>query len=301
MSFRVVLIENAAKLRYKLDNLLVTIGETETRIPFSDISTIVIDNYDTTLSTRLLGIIAKENITLVICDYNHLPIGIYLGYNTHSRATKVMQKQINMEQRVKDELWAKIVKKKIENQNKVLLKRPSSQLAIDRLKGYFDDVSIGDKTNREGHAAKVYFNELMGKDFSRDDDSYIINSALNYGYAVIRSYIARLCVGYGLNTMIGLFHKNEYNQFNLVDDLMEPLRPIVDLYAIENITDKEFFTFDNRKGLIDLVNHKIIYNNKNQYIANALDMYIYKYSSALENYDFSALELPDLDNYLGKV
>lgn len=299
MSFRVVLIENSAKLRYKLDNLLVTIEEKETWIPLSDISTIVVDNLDTTLSCRLLSSLSEENVCLVTCDYKHLPTGLYTSYCSHSRSSKIMNKQIELDQESKDDFWKDVVVAKITNQRKVLDILGYNDSA-KKLLEYTQQVLPGDPTNREAHAAKVYFNQIMGKSFSRGDEDILINSGLNYGYTIMRSYLARLCVGYGLNTMLGIHHKNEYNKFSLVDDLIEPLRPIIDLYVYHMMKNCEYFTPEHRYNLINIINHKIIYNDKKMYLNNALDEYIYNYSSAIKKKCFSDIEFFDIKNYRGE-
>lgn len=300
ISFRVILIENGAKVRYKLDNLLVAIKGVETTIPLSDISTLVIDNFDSTISARVLDKMSKYNICLITCDEKHLPTGIYTGLYSHSRATKMQAKQLSQSKDKKDEIWKRIIKSKINNQIGVIEKTTNNSNKISLLKEFYNDVTDGDKTNREGHSAKVYFNELMGKSFSRGDDSLIANSALDYGYTIFRSYLARLCVGYGLNTMIGLFHKNEYNQFNLVDDLIESFRPIVDLFVYNNIAESEFFTYLHRRSLIALLNHKMYYKNKKQHITSIMQQVVYNYSAILDKEDFSSLVFPDIRLYVGE-
>lgn len=124
---------------------------------------------------------------------------------------------------------------KIQNQSKAYLRLTSDQEGTRAIKEFSSEIINGDQSNREAHAAKVYFNLLMGTSFSRGNEDILLNSGLDYGYAVLRGYIARVCVGYGLNTQIGIHHKNEYNRFNLVDDLMEPLRPMIDIVAYESM------------------------------------------------------------------
>ena len=132
-------------------------------------------------------------------------------------------------------LWKDIVTVKIQNQSKAYLRLTSDQEGTLAIKEFSSEIINGDQSNREAYAAKVYFNLLMGTSFSRGNEDILLNSGLDYGYAVLRGYIARVCVGYGLNTQIGIHHKNEYNRFNLVDDLMEPLRPMIDIVAYESM------------------------------------------------------------------
>ncbi len=224
----------------------------EIQIPLKDISTIVLDNLNISLTTRLLCRIAENNISMVICDQQHLPIGLFSSYDNHSRMAKKIKYQIERDTIFYDELWMRIIGVKIRNQAKVLEILGKNKSRIDELNGYIRDITLGDKTNREAHAAKVYFNELFGTTFSRGNSDLIINSALDFGYSIIRSYIARLCVGYGLNSQIGIHHKNEYNRFNLVDDLIEPVRPVVDLFAMKLVADAGFLTSYHRNVSVGL-------------------------------------------------
>jgi CRISPR-associated protein Cas1 len=157
----------------------------------------------------------------------------------------------------------------------------------------------GDKSNREAHAAKVYFNLLMGTSFSRGNEDILLNSGLDYGYAVLRGYIARVCVGYGLNTQIGIHHKNEYNRFNLVDDLMEPLRPLIDIVAYEVMKNEPYFTAEHRRQLVNVLNMKILYRNKKMFVCNMIENYVEQYASFImercENIVF-----PDIDEFVGE-
>lgn len=295
MSFRVVLIENGTKLRFKLDNLLVTIDGEDTWLPLSDISTIVVDNFDATISFRLLNSLSEENVCLVTCDYNHMPIGIYNGYYNHSRNSKILYYQLKLTEEEKKFFWMKIIDAKILNQSSVL-QILGYEKASEKLISYSREILPGDPTNREAHAAKVYFNQIMGKSFSRGDKNILLNSALDYGYTIMRSYLSRLCVGYGLNTMISIHHHNEYNNFSLIDDLIEPLRPIIDLYSFKMMRDEKYFTINHRHNLINIINHRIIYNDKKMYFGNALEEYVYSFSSAIKSKDFSKIVFFDVKN-----
>ena len=151
-----------------------------------------------------------------------------------------------------------------------------------------------DKTNREGHAAKVYFNELFGKQFTRvtQQESDVINAGLNYGYAIMRAQMARIVAGYGLNGVLGIFHKNEYNQFNLVDDLMEPFRQIVDIWVYLNLQDKEYLKYDYRLALTNLLNAKIKYGKEICTVTGAMDKYVKGFIKCIDEKDVSKFYCP---------
>ncbi len=298
MGFRNILIANESILKIKLENLIVIQPcKDEVSIPITDINTIVIDNLDTTLSTRLLEHFSQNNVTVIICDKSHMPIGIYNGINVHSRSVKVIQKQINLEEDKKELLWKHIVKGKIKNQAYLLYETYGNSDEFNKLKKYYTEVEPLDKTNREAHSAKVYFNKLFGSTFSRSNEDILINSALNYGYAIVRAHIARLCVAYGLNTTIGIFHKSEYNQFNLCDDLIEPFRPIIDKHCIEVMKGSKFFMSHHRNRIIQIVDHKVVYKNRSMYLSNALEDYVASYSMFLDNKNIKDIYIVKLTDF----
>lgn len=299
MAFRVVLIESEVQISLKLNHIVITKTiEDEIWIPISDISILVIDNLRTSLTIRMLSMLAEQNVGVVICDQKHLPIGFYGAYDTHSRSSKIISAQINQNPEFYDTLWTQIVYYKIQNQAKVLKRLNRSEAVQYKIIALSQEILPGDPTNREAYAARLYFNELIDTSFSRENDDFLINSGLNYGYSIIRSYLARLCVGYGLNTQIGIHHRSEYNRFNLVDDLIEPVRPIVDEYAYKLLEYEEYFTPEHRMKLVNIVNHKMIYKNKKMYIGNLLEDYVASVAAYILGTK-KELEFPDQDEYLG--
>lgn len=285
MSWRIIMIEEGEYMRLKLDNLHVQKGTKEYTIPLSDISMIIISNLDTVLTSRLLDAFTSYNIGLVVCDYKHHPSGIFHPLNTHSRASKIFRLQLEWTEEFKEYTWSYIVRSKIINQRDVLKKYTKEEDSIDLLSSYVEEIALGDVTNREGHAAKVYFNTLFGKDFTRAEESDVRNACLNYGYTIIRAFFARLIVAYGLSGMVGLHHKSEYNNFNLVDDLMEPFRPIYDDYLLQQIDNATIFDFETRYYIIDFLNQPIHYRNKSMIMMNVMEKYVQyfmKYCSSKE-------------------
>ncbi len=298
MAFRVVMIENEVSMKLKLNNLVLDKEGQEIWIPLSDISVVVIDNLRISITTRMLSMFADKGIGVIVCNMEHLPIGFYSAYDNHSRASKVIKSQISYLREDYDYLWSNIIKSKIKNQYKVLEKLNKSKDVIEAMKEYENSVELGDLGNREAHAAKIYFNELMGTSFSRGNEDLLMNSGLDYGYAIIRSYLARMCVSYGLNTSIGIHHRSEYNRFNLVDDIFEPFRPIVDLYAYELLQGEEYFKSEHRHKLVNILNHKIKYKNKEMYISNALEEYVSNIASVITG-NFKKVTFPDVLEYRG--
>ena len=295
MGYKVVLVENNVNMSIRLNNVIINKDGHDIWISVDDISVLVIDNMKITITTRMLSYLAEHNVGIVLCDARHLPIGYYGDYDNHSHVTKILSYQIRCSKEKYDLIWNDIVRAKLMNQMKVLLRLNRNMNVTKKIEEFCLEVKDGDISNREAHGAKVYFNELMGTSFSRGNEDILLNSGLDYGYTIIRSYMARLCVGYGLNCQLGIHHKNEYNRFNLVDDLIEPLRPFVDLYVYHLLENEEFFRIDHRHKIINIVNHRVIYRNKRMYMGNMLEEYIMLYAKMLR--DGTQLIYPDVNGY----
>ncbi|MBN9647582.1 type II CRISPR-associated endonuclease Cas1 [Terrisporobacter glycolicus] len=279
MSWRTVVISNKCKLSYKNNYLLIK-NEDLNMIHLSEINTLVIDTTTVSITATLLCELMDRKIKVLFCDERHNPKGeVVQYYGSHNTSKKIMS-QIKWKNHIKDEIWEEIIKQKIYNQSYILQKYEKEN--YDKLLGYIEDVEIGDKTNREGHAAKVYFNSLFGMNFTRDS-SCEINSALDYGYAILLSSFNKEIVANGYLTQLGIHHKNEFNYFNFSSDLMEPFRPIIDdivYFNKDNYFDKDF-----KLKLIDVLNTKVNINNGNYYLPNAISLYLSSITKALEAND----------------
>jgi len=294
MTWRIVHVNQSEKMHLKLDNLVVKKHGEEFVIPLSDISMIVAEGGDTIVTLRLLSALSKYNIVLIVCDNEHLPTGIFHSQNGHFRAYKKLQNQIGWTQDQKDKMWQIVTYFKINNQQDVLSMFEKNIEAIQLLADYKDHVELGDRTNREGHAAKVYFNELFGKQFTRvtQQETDVINAGLNYGYAIMRAQMARIVSGYGLNGLLGIFHKNEYNQFNLVDDLMEPFQQIVDVWVYQNLRNQEYLKYEYRLQLTNLLNAKIKYGKEVCTVTGAMDKYVKGFIKCIDEKETSKFFCP---------
>jgi len=230
LSFRTVVVKNRAKIETRLNYLLIR-GEEEKWVHLSEIGTLVVESTACAITTQALCELAKNNTSVIFCDEKHLPYGqlSYL-YGNHLASGQV-KRQSQWTEDLKAKAWKEIVKQKIEWQRTVLIKYQKYETA-QMLSDYILQVEHGDTTNREGHAAKVYFNALFGQDFCRRTPNEN-NPALNYGYAILLSSTAREIIAAGYITQIGIHHINEYNQYNLACDIMEVFRPLVDAYVLE--------------------------------------------------------------------
>lgn len=204
-------------------------------------------------------------------------------YGSHNTSEQIF-KQIKWDDYSK-EVWTRIIEEKIINQAKFL-----KELDIESYKMLYDyvgDLVLFDDTNREGHAAKVYFNCLFGKSFSREDENDI-NYSLNYGYAILLSQFNREIVSQGYLTQIGIKHHNVYNQFNLSSDLMEPFRPLIDKIVKKNFNER--FDGGMKLKLVDVLNHKVRIKGKDQYVSNAISIYVKSVFNAIDKKDIDQLE-----------
>ncbi len=269
MSFRTVVISSQSRISYKNRFLVVKKELEEKYVHLSEIDTIIIDSISVSLSSFLLKELADNKINIIFCDERHNPFGeLKTFYSSHNSSKKILE-QIKWPKKDQDELWKNIVKNKIINQALILRKTRSEN--YDLLLSYVDEVKVGDKTNREGHAAKVYFNSLFGKKFTRNDDDSI-NAALNYGYAILLSTISKEIVSLGYLTQLGIHHKNEFNEFNLTCDLMEPFRPLIDSFVYFN--KHREFNKEYKLDLVNLFNQKFKYNNKNYTLKDIIKTYV---------------------------
>lgn len=247
------------------------------KVHLSEISTIVLQTMQVFISAFLMAELAKEKISLVISDEAHNPIGQYLPlYGAHN-ASKRVQEQINWGEPIKKRVWQHVIRDKITAQAGFLKEREYEKEA-KLLSSIVPEVRSGDTTNREAQAARIYFAALFGSSFTRDLD-IPINAALNYGYAVLLSMVNREVVSRGVLSQVGICHRNEYNQFNLSCDLMEPFRPAVDKLVVDYLAVD--FDSDMRRVLGDLGNTYVDYRDGSYRLSSVVSQYIQQCLNAL--------------------
>ena len=243
----------------------------------------MIESTAVSLTTSLLAELTKRKVKVIFRNKKRNPSSELVSYyGSHDTSNKI-RKQIAWRQNTKEAVWTEIVSEKIRKQKELLelLGKEEAEL----LSSYLQQIAWNDETNREGHAAKVYFNALFGLDFTRTEDN-LINAALNYGYSIILSSFTREIVANGYITQMGLFHDNMFNQFNLASDLMEPFRPLVDKCVLG--MKLEQFEHEEKMWLVDILNQEVQIDGKIQYVSNAIKIYCKSVFDAL-NEDDSAL------------
>ena len=291
MSWRSVVITQPTKLSVKNRQLKITQDE-EWSIPMEDISAIVLETPQISISSKVISLMADNKIVMYSCDDKHLPNGIFIPFASHSRQLKTLKNQMSCTESFNKRCWQKIIIRKILNQAEVL-KLCEKPLMGEYLSNLSQKVNSGDTENREAIAAKGYFPTLFGKKFNREFDN-IYNVALNYGYSIIRGAIARTIVSYGYLPSLGIHHKNELNSYNLADDFIEPFRPIVDLWVKTNINNQTEFDKFVRAELVNLLNVDVRIQGKIQSVNNAINVMIVSYTTAINQNDYKKLELPEI-------
>ena len=280
MSWRVVVIENQAKLDYKMEYLVVRGLETK-RILLNEVAVLIIENPAVSLTGFLIEALITKKIKVIFCDTKRSPIAALTPHHGCHDSSSKIRAQIRWDQSVKDILWRDIVSEKIRKQAEFLYEL-GKKAQGDLLSEYVTQVEFADATNREGHAAKVYFNALFGMDFTRSAE-VPINAALNYGYSIILSAFNREVSANGYLTQLGIFHDNMFNHFNLSSDMMEPFRILVDR-LVYDMSPKEFGKYEKRL-LLNVLDQRVKIKGQSQFVMNAIKIYCKSVFDAINDKD----------------
>ena len=286
MTWRTIVIRERAKLDYSLNFMTVRQEAGVRKISLGEIYMVIVENTAVSLTAVLLNELVKNKIKVVFCDEKRNPSSELIQYyGSHDTSLKY-KNQLEWSKESKERIWTRIVYEKIFNQMQFLKKLNKEEYRL--LKQYLSELEWNDSTNREGFAAKVYFNALYGMDFSRNKECFI-NAALDYGYSIILSAFNREIVATGYFTQLGLCHRNPFNKFNLSSDFMEPFRILVD-EEVYNLEGTEF-TKDHKNKLINILNKTIMIDDKNQTVANAIKIYCRSLFSALAENDLEYVKM----------
>lgn len=229
----VEIAENNRHLAVFYGFMVIKESKTQTeikRIALDSIAAVIGNAHGLSYSNNLLVALAKEGIPFVLCAANHNAVGMLLPLDGNFEQSRRIDAQIKAKLPVHKRLWLQVVRAKLEQQALLLERLGISCEVLWRLSR---SVKSGDPQNLEAQGARYYWQRLFGKNFRRDRYSGAINSLLNYGYTILRAIVARAVVAAGLHPSIGLHHANASNAMRLVDDLMEPFRPMVDLVVFK--------------------------------------------------------------------
>lgn len=285
MSWRTVVISSNAKLDYQMGYMVVRRMDT-TKIHLSEMEILIVESTAVSLTATLLNELSKKKIKVIFCDEKRNPSSELVSYyGSHDTSTKI-RTQITWKDEVKKAVWTEIVADKIRKQAEHL--EFWGREEADMLYGYINELEFADVTNREGHAAKVYFNALFGMDFTRSEENST-NAALNYGYALLLSAFNHCITANGYLTQLGLFHDNMFNPFNLASDLMEPFRPIVD-YKVKKMQPVKF-EHEEKMEVLTILQTEVKINGRTEFVSNAIKIYCKSVLDAINNEDISEIRL----------
>lgn len=285
MSWRTVVITSRCKLDYKMGFMVVRAEETR-RVFIDEIAILLIENPAVSMTGCLLEALTEKKIRVIFCNAKRNPSAELVPYYNSYDCSRKIKAQIGWSDDTKGAVWADIVAEKIRKQADHLEQlQKTSEAAL--LRSYLCQIEAHDATNREGHAAKVYFNALFGMDFTRSEEN-TTNAALNYGYSMILSAFNREVTANGYLTQLGIFHDNMFNYFNLSCDLMEPFRILVDR-RVKGMAPAEFASAE-KHALVNILNDTVTINQTRQTVLNAIKLYCRSVFDALNEGDPSLIQ-----------
>ena len=264
---RTLFFGNPAYLSTKNEQIVISYPnqEQETKIvAIEDIGVIVLENQQITITNGLLEKLTNNNVALINCDQQHMPIGLLMPLSGHTKQTERFKHQLNASVPLKKNLWQQTIACKIRNQGGLLKERG---IPMRKMELWAKEVTSGDALNHESRAAVYYWEKLFKLDnFTRGQKELPPNNLLNYGYAILRAITARALVSSGLLPTLGIFHHNKYNAYCLADDIMEPYRPYVDLivcHILETEDHVEELTIGIKKELLSIASIDVVIDGKN--------------------------------------
>ena len=256
-AWKTIRITKPCKLSIESGNLVIKDDTHKFKLSLLDTDSIVFEGDQFTLTAPVLGSLAKHKIATLFCDEYYMPLAILLPYKQTALGVDVLKAQIFWTEEFKASIWQLIIESKILNQTDVLSYYGYNSSYMER---YIGLVALNDKHNFEAKSARHYWKELF-EGLKREQESLDIrNQALNYAYAICRSMLSRDLSAAGFNCALGVWHDNQYNAYNLADDLIEPFRPILDM-AIKKILecrDDEYLSPELKRLIIGIFDEEYV-------------------------------------------
>lgn len=278
MAYRNLMITTPCRIRIKQEQLVVE-GEVSASFPLEDLLSVLIESRQCTLTTAALAALAEAGVTVFACDEKHIPCALTLPFARHSRQLEITRGQLDWTQPARNRWWQQIVQAKIRNQAECLsLCGRCKESAV--LRSRAEGVRSGDRENREATAAALYFPALFGEGFTRSEEADTRNGALNYGYAILRGCMVRCLAVYGFIPWLGLHHDSTLNAWNLADDMMEPYRPVVDLFVASQVAPDAPLDTRLKSCLFNLLNMEIRSAGQRHSVAYAMERQVQSLRSA---------------------
>ena len=218
------------------------------RVPLDDIAALIANAHGITYTNNLLVALAERGVPFVLCGANHNAIGMLLPIDGNFEQARRIDAQIAATLPTRKRLWASVVRSKLEQQAAALAAIGAPVVPLTALAA---KVKSGDPENLEAQGARRYWGLMFGPDFRREQAGGGLNDLLNYGYTVLRASTARAVVAAGLHPSIGIHHSHDNNAMRLVDDLMEPFRPMIDLTVWQlHRSGKSEITAETKRTLV---------------------------------------------------
>ena len=292
MTWRTVCISQRAKLEYRFDSLRVR-GESTQEVHLSEMAILMLETTAVSITGVLLHELTEKGIRVILCDPKHMPYAEIVPYHGRYDSNRKIHEQLSWSEDRKALVWKLIIRQKIISQAQNLL-FIGDQTQANLLQSYAENVEAGDSSNREGHAAKVYFNSLFGYEFSRDQDS-TVNACLDFAYSLVLSCVSRTLSALSCITQLGIWHDSIYNPYNLSCDIMEVFRPFADRFVLLlDIDDNSEFDSSLRHKILEIYEMQLVLGDKKQYLLNAIDVYARAVIRSLTE-DVNNIELPTLE------
>jgi len=294
-AWRTILVTKPCRLSMKnLQLIYEPKGEPTINVPLEDITVIVLESNQASMTIALLSMCAEKNIAIFSCDSYHMPNGLFMPFHQHSRLSQISHIQRDMKLPLKKQIWQKIITQKISNQAQLLREFDKEDFQVRVL---VDKVKSGDSENLEALGARRYWGLLFDK-FTRDQKALDPrNIALNYGYAVVRGAVARSLVAHGLLPTFGVFHNSDLNAYNLADDMIEPLRPMVDMVVkkleIEDALDVHMGV-EVKSALLNVLVMQMKLGEEKLTVLNICDSMTQTFVQSMRCNDIRKLSLPSV-------
>lgn len=290
MGYIHLLIESPVELTVQQNRLNILTGDETLSYPIEDMDAIVIDNRRVRWTVAVPTTLAQAGCAVYVCDEKHLPCCVLQPFAQYYKQLATARLQFALTEPRKKRLWQQIVRQKLKNQG-ACLRICGNTWAADKLDIMAEQVLSGDSGHMEAAGAAYYFPQMFGPGFTRGDEEDGRNAALNYGYAILRGYIARTLASYGFLPQLGLNHKSELNAFNLADDLIEPFRPVVDCYVESAVLPDEEMSRVHKTALLDLLSAEVTVNGKHYGVAYAIELLVQSLLNCMETKE-AELTLP---------
>lgn len=304
MGWKVIHLTKPCKIKVKDENLLLIFSDSEKeesiKVTINDIDFILFDNTQFSITGKAIELLSKNGIATLFIDEEFHPSSILVPYHTHTLLTEMANIQISITQEFKAQAWQNIIKSKISNQA-ITLKYWSKE-EFEELNNLSQNVELFDKNNDEAQSARIYWKTLFeNKTFRREQGSEdIINSMLNYTYAILRATMARSLSTSGFLPVFGIWHQNRYNAFNLVDDLIEPFRAFCDMYVKILLNTKYsqslYLNIPIKRDLVKLLTFECVnINGGLSNLSKAIELFVKNYKRAVMADDISLIVYPTIN------